>query len=108
MVRRREVHPNYPPWKYSTASEIGPGCRVTPNAGSVDFSRNAKWRQADPLGCASNGGEMATVYVGDLVEIDFADGQPMLSSLRSPCFDELDGIRTTAARLRMDPCSTRP
>jgi hypothetical protein len=51
---------------------------------------------------------MATVYVGDLVEIDFADGQPMLSSLRSPCFDELDGIRTTAARLRMDPCSTRP
>jgi hypothetical protein len=40
---------------------------------------------------ASNGGEMATVYVGDLVEIDFADGQPMLSSLRSLCFDELDG-----------------
>jgi hypothetical protein len=40
---------------------------------------------------ASNGGEMATVYVGDLVEIDFSDGQPMLSSPRSLCFDELDG-----------------
>ena len=39
----------------------------------------------------SNGGEMATVYVGDLVEIDFADGQPMLSSLRPLCFDDLEG-----------------
>ena len=39
----------------------------------------------------SNGGELATVYVGDLVEIAFADGQPMLSSLHPLCFDEVLG-----------------
>ena len=75
-----------PSERVSTIS--APTTKVTPTycGNRIPFSN-----EPDVTLNQSNGGEVATAYVGDLVEIDFADGQPTLSSLRLLCFDEVVG-----------------
>lgn len=86
----RVAPPGPRPWTASehVSASAAPTTRVTPQ-----YCGNGAQSSSDPDVAlnASNGGEVATVYTNDLVEIDFANGQPMLSAPHLLCFAEVQG-----------------